>query len=146
MNTTLKNITKEDWRQLGYYYDRDDNNKKWILIGSPSGLSTLILFLKKYSKNISNQKKGEHDHLGPYSHLKIMTWEESGIYKDSINGTLDDFSRLAGIITEVAKESNIGKTIKIGTKYTTNIEYEIQIDVKEYGFDPALCDKQLWEN
>jgi hypothetical protein len=87
--------TKLDWRELGFHYDRNDEKKEWVLSGSKTGLMKFSQNLKLYSQNEKNNQISEHDHLGPYWYLKIMTSDEPGIDKDSIHGFLVDIARLS---------------------------------------------------
>ncbi len=34
----INEMTQREWRELGYFYDRDDSAKEWRLIGSKAGL------------------------------------------------------------------------------------------------------------
>ncbi len=33
-------VTKREWRELGFFYDRDERAKRWRIVGSASGVST----------------------------------------------------------------------------------------------------------
>jgi hypothetical protein len=65
----------DEWRQLGFYYDRDDRLyvNQWRFFGSKKGLQNFVSMLDKYTNNPANDILSEHDHYGPYSYLKIMT-------------------------------------------------------------------------
>ena len=54
MTEKTKKITIEEWRQLGYHYEKDDKLKKWIITGSPFGIKTFVQHLRDY---VSNPKK-----------------------------------------------------------------------------------------
>jgi len=145
MSERLKNITKEDWRMLGFYYDRDDFTKKWIFIGSKNGLEQFAINIEKYAINIKNSQIGEHDHIGPYSYLKIMTSDTFKITKNSICGSLNNLLKLSEKIKEKIKESKENDVFAIDSQFCEECEYSLEFSVKEYGYDPALSDKQLWE-
>src|SRR4051812_47739462 len=89
--------TREEWRELGFFYDQDKTAGYWRLVGSRDGLSRFPALLNDYVTDERNATLSEHEHYGPYSYLKIVTWNEPEISKDDIRGTLDDLRRLADI-------------------------------------------------
>jgi hypothetical protein len=137
----IKGITKEEWRQLGYYYEIDKKSKNWIIIGSPFGLNEFSRQLKEYAKNLKNEGIGEHDHWGPYGYLKIMTWSEPDITDDAIQGSLEDLKQLADLIKDKIQDDGIGKKVNIKSEYAGNADFGIEFQVMPYGFDPASADK-----
>jgi hypothetical protein len=145
MDDKLKKMTIEEWRQLGYFYDRDDINKLWIIIGSPFGIKAFANQLFQYSRNASNKETLEHEHWGPYCYLKIQTYDSCGFDKGSIFGSLEDLKRLAELIYSKVQDNTIGTTLKIREEYSNISEYTLELRVMEYGFDPAKADKVLWE-
>jgi hypothetical protein len=145
MSDKLKKITIEEWRQLGYFYDRDEINKLWIITGSPFGIKTFANQLFQYSSNTNNKDISEHDHWGPYCYLKILTWDSCGFDKESIYGSLEDLNRLAELIYSKIQDDIINSVIRIKEEYTSNCEYTLELRIMEYGFDPAKADKGLWE-
>jgi len=145
MTSKVKDITKEEWRQLGFYYDRDDTEKYWTLSGSPTGLKNFTAALRAYTNKPAVANISEHEHFGPYMYLKVMTWHEPGISRDSIHGASDDLRSLAHLVELASTESNIGQTISIGKNFHENCEYDLRIQVVEYGADVAAMDRQLWE-
>lgn len=139
-----KAITKEEWRLLGYYYDIDHENKKWIIIGSKFGIEQFVLQLKEYAASKKNEAISEHDHWGPYGYLKIMTWKHPDINKDCICGSLEDIRKLSQIIEKYLDNSQINQIFEIRGDYAKDCDYSIEFRIKEYGFDPAAEDTQLW--
>ena len=145
MSKIVKNITKEDWRSLGYYFDCDDINKKWIFVGSKNGLGYFNLYLEQYILNSKNKVYGEHDHLGPYENLRIMTNAEAKITDSCISGTLDDFNKLKNIIKTKLAEADINSVFVIDEEFSLDNNYKLEFKIMDYGFDPATADIQLWE-
>lgn len=143
MSEKLDNIMKKEWRSLGFYYERDDDARKWRMIGSPTGINEFRLVLLKYIKERDPDAKFDHDHLGPYGYLKITTWDEPRIIKAGIDGAFEDFERLAEIIRGKLSDEMIGKTFTIKDEYSKKCEYSLEFRVKEYGFDPVEADKRL---
>lgn len=142
MSDKLKQIIKEEWRQLGYHYDIDNKLKKWIFTASPFGLQDFVYHIENFADQSTSNTKSEHEHFGPYEYLKIMIWDSPGIDKDSIYGSREDLLRLAAIIKKHLTDENICKTITIRDKYTETAEYSLELNIQEYGFDPATCDEQ----
>ena len=95
---SLAERTREEWRELGFFYCRDDATKEWRLTGSPSDLLRFINLLREYAGKESNLMVGEHDHLGPHMYLTIQTAEEPDITDRAIYGRLPDIARLAGLL------------------------------------------------
>lgn len=68
-------FTREELNDLGFYYDYDEETKVWIIEGTRKGLIGFAQILKDYATKTRNEKLGEHDHLGPYMYLTIVTAE-----------------------------------------------------------------------
>ncbi|NMC56938.1 MAG: hypothetical protein GYA50_06945 [Eubacteriaceae bacterium] len=145
MSRALKLETIEEWRELGYYYDYDKEEKFWIIIGSKEGILKFCQTLKQYSQNPNNNTKSEHDHLGPYMYLKIVTWNEAFINDDGIYGSLEDLSKLADIIKACSDKAAFADIITIDKEYSSSNHSYIKIFVREDDFDPASPDTQLFE-
>jgi hypothetical protein len=135
--------TREEWRELGYFYDHEDSNKCWRLVGSKSGLGGFVTALRAYCEDPRNAKISEHDHYGPYMYLKVMTWSDAGIDGNSIHGTLDDLNRLAELMDTALIHACPGDTIYLGRKYVPDPEHDLLLRVKHDDFDPATSDPCL---
>jgi hypothetical protein len=70
--------TREEWRELGFFYDPDDRAKTWTLTGSRLGLRRFVECLLEYAADPGNAMQSEHQHYGPYMYLEVMTWPEAG--------------------------------------------------------------------
>ena len=136
--------TKEEWRELGFFYDSDDEKKEWILTGSKIGLFGFCECLRSYSKNERNNQVSEHDHYGPYMYLKIMTWSEAGINKGSIHGSLKDLLRLSGLIDSQLESATPGDSIAISSEYTSECDYKLILNIMPDAFDPSSPDRMEW--
>ena len=84
--------TRREWRELGFFYDRDDQAKVWQLTGSRAGLLRFRDVLRSYAADPGNDLKSEHQHYGPYGYLEVMTWPEA-----SWNHVKEWLSRLDGV-------------------------------------------------
>jgi hypothetical protein len=138
--------TRDEWRDLGFYYGFDETPARWRLVGSRSGLLHFRDLLIAYANDPRNQQLSEHEHYGPYFYLTIRTWSESTITAEGIIGTLADIRRLAQLFEEKLRRTPIGGVFSIDTEYASNnaaiLFCEIQVD----GFDPASADPLLHES
>lgn len=135
----------DEWRQLGFYYDRDDrlDVNQWRFFGSKKGLKNFVALLDKYINNPTNDTLSEHDHYGPYSYLKIMTWDKPTITADYIAGTIQDLKFLKNLISEKLDNTEPGQTFNIEKDYgqdnTTTAKFFVMAD----NFDPVSMDELI---
>jgi len=142
-NETIDQWLRREWRELGFYYDRNDQTRVWRFIGSRSGLLRFHDDLLEYADDQSNDYKSEHSHYGPYSYLKIMTWPEPSFEKDAIQGSLTDLRRLAAIVGNKLAMARLGDSIHIQDEFAENSPYGLILEVREDDFDPAQADPKL---
>jgi hypothetical protein len=140
----LKESTRRQWRDLGFYYEHVlAPRPAWRIVGSRPGLSAFRALLLAYADRPSHAAVSEHEHYGPYWYLKIMTSEAPGIDADRIRGTLDDLRRLANIVATAVERSKPGDVIPIGHSYVEEPPFDLVLDVREDDFDPASADAEL---
>jgi hypothetical protein len=136
-------LTRDEWRDLGFYYDFDEATTRWRLIGSHSGLLHFRDLLIAYANAPNHNRLSEHEHYGPYSYLTVRTGSKPAILPEGIVGTLADIRRFADLLEKKLRQTAIGEMFTIGSEYAnTNsafLECEIQVD----GFDPASADPLL---
>jgi hypothetical protein len=132
--------TRTEWRDLGFFYDRDDVSRRWKLVGSKAGLGRFSELLLKYVADPRNARVSEHEHYGPYQYLKVMTWTEAMLDGHAISGTLEDLSRLSSIIDARLASGTTGQSLRVGSEYAPNSEYDLEIQIAADGFDPAAAD------
>lgn len=135
--------TRREWRELGFFYDRNDELKIWRLIGSRSGLLRFRDALLEYADNSRNDYQSEHQHLGPYWYLEIMTWPEPGFDDHAIRGSLPDLVRLATIIEAKLTTAHPGDEICIREEFAPNTPYALALEVRKDDFDPAEADPNM---
>jgi hypothetical protein len=135
--------TRREWRELGFFYDRDDQAKMWQLTGSRAGLLRFRDVLRSYAADPRNELKSEHEHYGPYGYLEVMTWPEPGFDDHAIRGSLADIARLATVIENKLAAALPGSTIRIQEEFAEDSAYGLILEVKEDGFDPASADQAL---
>ena len=135
----------DEWRQLGFYYDRDDrlDVNQWRFFGSKKGLQNFVSLLDKYANNPANDTISEHDHYGPYSYLKIMTWDKPTITADYIAGTIQDLKSLKNIISEKLNNTLHGQTFNIEKDYGQENTITAKFFVMADNFDPVSMDELI---
>jgi hypothetical protein len=139
----VNETTRREWRNLGFFYDVDESQKEWRLVGSRSGLLRFRDILQEYVANPRNETESEHDHYEPYMYLKVLTWSEPGIDGNAIYGTLQDLRRLASIIEAKLKDTQPGSVLRIQEEFADSCQYCLVLDVRNEGFDPASADPEL---
>jgi hypothetical protein len=141
---SLKEVTRQEWRDLGFYYAQDDAPQgAWRIVGSTVGLAAFLAKLVEYAARPSNAGLGEHEHYGPYFYLKVMTSSDAGIDAHSIRGSLADLRRLADLVSKALAHAKPGDLVALGGDYVERPSYELLLDVREDNFDPASADPDL---
>jgi hypothetical protein len=135
--------TVKEWNQLGFYYEYDKDLKQWRFLGSKIGLLNLSIFIKSYAANLLNKEVSEHTHIGPYSYLKIMTWQEPTITDNYIGGTLNDLLKLGDIITEKVSAAKAGQVFKIKDEYSQKSTSTLLFMVMADDFAPSSIEFDL---
>lgn len=135
--------TEQAWREVGFYYDCDDNLKAWRLTGSRKGLLRFRDALRTYVADPRNAMISEHEHYGPYMYLEVMTWTEAGFDQHAIRGPLEDLLRLADLIDTKLEAALPGSSIVIGEEFASYSPYSLILDVQNDEFDPAQADPQF---
>ena len=136
--------TREEWNELVFFYDYNKDTKEWLLEGSREGLLQFSRILREYASKESNKKLGEHDHLGPYSYLTIVTAELPGITDYGIFGSLINLSQLSDQLENGVKAAATGDIIKIDSEYSSSNEAVLIMKIRDDGFDPSEPDDFAW--
>lgn len=132
--------TRREWRELGFYYDRDDDLKKWRILGTPQGLKAFARHIHEYASEPENSRVSEHIHLGPYWYLEIGTWPTPEITDHWIAGPLEALANLAVQIEQFASQASDQATLNLRSFFSPASPYELTLEVQPDGFDPALAD------
>jgi hypothetical protein len=133
----LDNQTIAEWNELGFYYEYDNSFKQWRFFGSKKGIYKFSDLIKSYSSKLSNDAISEHIHLGPYYYLKIMTWNEPMVSKNSIAGSLSDLARLSKLISDRTSSTEIGNIFIISTDYSITSTATMLFVIMSDSFIPA---------
>jgi hypothetical protein len=136
--------TQREWRELGFFYDRDDSAKEWRIVGSKGNLNRFVEILRDYAANARNDVISEHEHYGPYMYLEIGTWTTPEITEHWIAGPLNNLLELAAVVESRIGQTNVGDSIKLREDFSPASPYEIVLEVKDESFDPALADSACW--
>jgi hypothetical protein len=134
MSDATRQMTIREWRDLGFFYDRDDEAKEWRLVGPRDGLLRFRDLLLAYVADSRNEQQSEHEHYGPYMYLEVMTWPEAGFDEHAIRGPLPDLARLASLVDEKLRNGPTGFTIRIRDEFAVDSPYTLVFDVREDGF------------
>jgi hypothetical protein len=81
---SVNEMTRSEWRELGFFYERDDEARAWRLVGSGGGLGGFCSLLEQYASDPRMARTSEHEHYGPYAYLKLVTWPDAGVVKDGL--------------------------------------------------------------
>jgi hypothetical protein len=143
MDAQIKERTRAEWRDLGFFYDRDDASKEWRLRGSRAGLLRFAEILRTYVSDPRNATKSEHEHYGPYMYLKVMTWPDAGMDANAIRGPLNDLRRLADLIEAKIGRAKAGAIVRIRDEFVPTSDYALVMELSGEDFDPASSDGNL---
>ncbi len=143
MDELSREQIRSEWRELGFFYDRNESSKTWRLVGSRTGLMRFADLLRAYAADTRNETKSEHEHYGPYMYLEVLTWQEAGMDGHSIHGTPNDLRRLAQLVEKHLAGLTTGKTASIREEFASAAEYTLVMELRDDMFDPASADANL---
>lgn len=109
----INETTQREWRELGYFYDRDDDAKEWGLIGSKAGLRQFATAMQEYAETPGNELISEHEHFGPYRYLEVGTWATPEITDHWIAGPLSEIRKLAHTVISRLDKMSVGDSIQL---------------------------------
>lgn len=132
-----------EWKILGFYYNFNDIKNCWQLLGSKNGLLNFCLLLKNYASNPLHNEISEHEHYGPDSYFKVVTWSTPIIKKDGIYGSLKDIQKLEKILRNKLLSLNDNDEFIIDDQYSKQNECYLLIKIMTKNFDPSTGKQQL---
>ena len=139
----VNEATRREWRELGFFYDRDDQARAWRVVGSSTGLLGFADLLVAYVGDPANARISDHEHYGPYMYLKVMTWPEPSVDSDGIRGPLSFLRSLAALIHAEVRVARQGDTIRVRDSSIAKSPYALILEVRGEHFDPADEDPML---
>lgn len=138
--------TREEWRELGFYYETQEDPPCWRFVGSPLGLAKFVQLLDEYVRDPRNEALSEHEHYGPYMYLEVETANSPEIDNRSIRGSLPNLARLRDLVAVGLRSVGPGQSFVIGHEYSDAASFPLQFEVRDADFDPASADPQLPES
>lgn len=141
MEMTEEHI-KQQWRELGFFCELDDQNKVWTLTGSRAGLLYFPDLLLGYVADPQHASDGARKHYGPYGSLQVMTWPDAGFDGKAIRGSLTDLATLAELVAAKLTSAEPGESVRIREEFAPDSRYTLLLDVRADGFDPASADRE----
>lgn len=133
---------KQQWRDLGFFCELDDEKRVWTVTGSRAGLLYFPDLLLGYVADPQNASEGAHKQYGPYGSLKVMTWPEAGFDARAIRGPLVGLTHLAELVEAKLATAEPGTPIRIRQEYAPESQYTLVLDVRADLFDPASADRE----
>ena len=137
--------TQSEWRELGFYYDRDDDAQVWRLLGTKEGLLGFVRSLKAYASDESKLQISEHEHFGPYRYLEVGTWHTPEITEHWIAGPQTAILALAHKLEHEILAAQPASVIAVRESFAPDSPYELQLEIQPDGFDPARQDPECWD-
>lgn len=133
-------LTRAEWRELGFYYVSHEGEKNWELHGSKNGLLKLCALIKKFADE--NRVYGDHEHLLPHWYLTLTAINSFTIDERGIGGTPEQLRNFANFFQSKVFSSKVGSTDSV-SKETFSTDYSIEYTVQGDNFDPSSQDPQL---
>jgi hypothetical protein len=137
----LRNANRRDWRELGFFYYRDDSTRTWRIVGSVSALGKFSALLREYAANPSNERLSEYEIYGPYLYLEIGTWDKAEITDHWIAAPLANLTALAALVEERLADAVAGETLGLRDSFAPDSTWELNLEVHAEPFDPAALDE-----
>lgn len=133
-------LTRAEWRELGFYYVSHDGEQKWELHGSKSGLFNLSELLRNFAND--NREYGDHEHLLPHWYFTLTASDAFAIDARGISGTPEQLRNFATYFNGKVLSSANSSTVCV-SKEIFNTDYSIEFTVHGDNFDPSSKDPQL---
>ena len=136
----VADMTRNEWKELGFFYYSDDSEKRWDLYGSQSGIVRLS---EEISDFISRDEIfGEHQHLLPHWYLTIEYDEVPDINKRGIVGRKVDLLKVRDFLNSAQNNSSPRSCVAIHSCFDQTT-YKMYFHIEQDDFDPSSMDWQL---
>ena len=139
-----KDTMRDEWRKLGFFYQCDQRQRMWRLVGSKSGLMSVKDLLTAYVADPRHEQLAQLERYGPYGYFEVMTGEKPGIDENGVYGRLSDLHRLGELVEERLSQALPGATFSIKREYAEDAKYSIVFQVVDDDFDPSSEDPRLF--
>ena len=140
----VKEATRREWRELCFFYERDDLTEIWRIGGYVHSLRNFARLVRDYALEPDHESLSEHQHFGPYMYLEIGSWNHPEITNNWIAGPLRDLFTLASLIENVATRSAVGDRVSLRHPFAPQSAYDLIVEVQDDAFDPARADPHCW--
>lgn len=137
-------LDRQAWKELGFYYEYDDEKTEWHICGDRMGLEKFGRVIVAYCTSPENREVSEHMHLGPYQYLKIVTWSEPKITEQGLFGSLEDLERFTHILRTKLELTKANDMFVIDEDYSKENTSRMLVHIMEEGFDPSSMDRATW--
>jgi hypothetical protein len=139
----VDNLTRSEWRELGFFYDYDAATRTWLIAGSREGLLHFAALVADCAAHPAFKELSQHEHYGPYMYLKIMSWSEPSITDNAIAGTVRDLERLSSVVRSRASVLPPGSEVDIASEYYSGTDHRLLLRCHDSDIDPASLDPLL---
>lgn len=136
--------TQREWRELGFFYDRDDVEKRWRIVGTRAGLERFCEELVAFAGSSKNEPHSEHVHLGPHMYLELGSWPAPQITDHWIAGPLSTLRELAHVARSRLASAAVGAELSLRDAFAPESPYDLVLELRADGFDPAKEDSACW--
>ncbi len=133
----IAEMEREGWRELGFWYDCDVSEKRWLFRADRKGIAAFAAEVRRFA---AAAEVGEHTHLGPFSNLRLICAEKRGVTWRGIAGRKEDFEELAAELERRAQTGAKGRQ-DLGEGGAGVDSYRLVLVVEEDGFDPGAADQ-----
>lgn len=138
----IEAATRDEWRELGFYFDYEESSKTHNIHGDRIGLTKFSNLLLDYASNPLNAEVG-HDHIGPYMSLEIRTGKALKIHESCIEGTINDLRMLSQFLQDQLSDSDSGQSFSFQNEDDASSSL-LCFHLHPNGFDSSSLDSMDW--
>jgi hypothetical protein len=129
----------ELWREFGFYFTFDVEQRRWLIAGSRTGILKFCQMLTDYASVARRQDIPAFQRYGPRQDFKLVTAKSPQVRRDGLHGRPEDFERLANVISDTLPS---GQTvILLAGPFMQRLEFrqiELELHVGPDDFDPGV--------
>ena len=130
----LRDITRLEWRELGFHYHLDARARCWHLLGSRRGLQHFGQLLSAHVDAVEPQQ------LGPYLAFRIGVAATPAITAEGLSGPLPGLRKLGAAVMDKIPRLTPGEVLSLRATFAPDCGFELQLEVQDDAFDPAAAD------
>ncbi len=137
----LLEITRLEWRELGFFYLRDDAGCVWRLRGGRGGLQRFGQLLSDHVDGPGGLAGREPQQLGPTLMLKIGAAASPVITAQGVWGPQSRLHQLGATVQAWVSGARPGEVMRLKASFAPDAAYELQLEMQDDAFDPALAER-----